>query len=139
MKTTGLKQGQVVAGTVRLISAQAITLNYMGFSIKIFTNRTDNYQLNQKVLVKIERKSQKFFIGKPVEIKSLQDLINAFPVGSYVSGEIVEVIQGKIATIDIYGICCKHMLLPGMEIGQPVVCQIRDYNPSRRDLIVSAF
>lgn len=138
MKTTGLKKGQTVCAFIRLISEKALTLSYQGMSIKVFTPQTANYQIGQKLTVKIDRKSKKFFIADIVSIKTATDLINAFPIGSYLSGEIVEIIHGNIVTINLLGISCKHMLIPGMEIGQPVVCQIRDFNPKNQDLIVSA-
>lgn len=138
MKTTGLKQKQTVSAFIRLISANALTLSYQGLSIKIFTKDTGDYHIGQRLTVKINRKSKKFFIADIVNIRTAEDLVNAFPIGSYVSGEIVEIIQGKVATISLYGIGCKHMALPGMEVGQPITCQIRGFNPRNQDLIVSA-
>ena len=79
-----------------------------------------------------------FFIADIVSIKTATDLVQAFPIGSYLSGNIVEITHGNIATIDLLGISCKHILLPGMEIGQQIICQIRDFNPKNQDLIVSA-
>ena len=138
MKTTGLRKEQTVSAFVRLISANALTLSYQGLSIKIFTPDTGNYLIGQRLTVKINRKSKKFYIADIVNIRTAEDLVNAFPVGSYVSGEVVEIIQGKVATISLYGIGCKHMALPGMEVGQPVTCQIRSYNPGNQDIIISA-
>lgn len=138
MKTTGLKKEQTVCAFIRLISEKALTLSYQGMSIKVFTPQTANYQIGQKLTVKIDRKSKKFFIADIVSIKTATDLVQAFPIGSYLSGNIVEITHGNIATIDLLGISCKHILLPGMEIGQQIICQIRDFNPKNQDLIVSA-